>query len=71
LVPTSDLPQTEHAEVEATTRRCPQCKQALVFEARYPVFSTALTVNRDGSGPQYQPAWVCRNPNCDYRELVD
>jgi hypothetical protein len=59
---------------DGDTRRCPQCRDTLVFSSRYPVLSAGLTLTQPrSSGPdpvRYEPAWVCRNGGCDYRELM-
>jgi len=59
---------------DGDTRRCPQCRDTLVFSSRYPVLTVglALTTPRAdvGDGIRYERAWVCRNGGCDYRELV-
>ncbi len=60
---------------EGDTRRCPQCRDTLVFTNRYPVLSVGMALTRARSeiadGIRYERAWVCRNGGCDYRELVD
>ncbi len=61
------------------SKRCPQCQRdRLVFTSHYPVLNTtiALTITAPGTDDgrerlRYQAAWVCRNMNCDYRELID
>lgn len=53
------------------TRRCPECRDTLVFSDRYPVLSVRTLRNgTDERGIRYEKAWVCRNGRCDYRELV-
>lgn len=59
--------------VEGDTKACPQCRQTLVFNNSHPVLSVgmALTISgKETNGIRYEPAWVCRNGGCDYRELV-
>jgi hypothetical protein len=60
---------------DGDTRRCPQCRDTLVFSSRYPILTVGLALTRPrsevGDGVRYEPAWVCRNGGCDYRELVD
>jgi hypothetical protein len=40
----------------------------------HPVLSAGLALSRSGADVgdriRYEPAWVCRNGGCDYRELV-
>lgn len=59
---------------DGDTRRCPQCRNTLVFSSRYPVLAVGLALERSGSQIgdriRYERAWVCRNGACDYRELV-
>ena len=58
---------------DGDTRPCPQCKDTLVFNNRYPVLTVGMALTRPRSvadGIQYEQAWVCRNGGCDYRELV-
>lgn len=59
---------------DGDTRPCPQCRNTLVFTSRYPVLAVGLALERSGSQIgdriRYEPAWVCRNGGCDYRELV-
>jgi hypothetical protein len=60
--------------VEGDTKACPQCRQTLVFNSSYPVLSVGMALITSGreepNGIRYEPAWVCRNGGCDYRELV-
>lgn len=59
---------------EGDTRPCPQCRNTLVFNSRYPVLAVGLALHRSGSEVgdriRYEPAWVWRNGGCDYRELA-
>jgi hypothetical protein len=59
---------------DGDTRRCPQCRNTLVFSSRYPVLAVGMALGRSGSEVgdriRYERAWVCRNGGCDYRELV-
>src|SRR6185503_14975270 len=57
--------------------RCPRCAQRLTFVAHAVITGTAPSV-RQGTDPhdgtdrfQYQDAWVCDNPHCDYRKSVN
>jgi hypothetical protein len=55
------------------TRRCPRCREALMFTERYPVLTIGMALTRSRSDVghiRYERAWVCRNGSCDYRELV-
>jgi len=59
-------------------KRCPRChRNTLVFAKRYPFLTATTTATRTGTDPhdgpdrlQYEPAWVCQNPQCDYREII-
>jgi hypothetical protein len=66
--------QVTRQPTDGATRRCPQCKDSLVFRSRHPVLSVGLALTRPasdvGDGIRYERAWVCRNGGCDYRELV-
>jgi hypothetical protein len=66
--------QTVRPPTDGDTRRCPQCRDTLVFSSRYPVLSIGMALTRPrsdvGDGIPYERAWVCRNGDCDYRELV-
>jgi hypothetical protein len=59
---------------DGDTRPCPQCRNTLVFNSRYPVLAVGVALARPGSEVvdriRYERAWVCRNGGCDYRELV-
>jgi hypothetical protein len=58
---------------DGDTRRCPQCRETLVFNSRYPVLAVGMllqTTGRERARIRYERAWVCRNGGCDYRELV-
>jgi hypothetical protein len=63
---------------EGTSRRCPQCRRnTLTFTDHYAVLTGANELVRTGTDAhdgrdrlRYEPAWVCQNPRCDYRELV-
>ena len=59
---------------DGDTRRCPQCRDTLVFSSRYPVLSVGVALTQPISSipdlVRYERAWVCRNDGCDYRELV-
>jgi hypothetical protein len=59
---------------DGATKRCPQCRDTLVFTSRHPMLASSLRIERSGgsgSGDiQYERAWVCRNDRCDYRELA-
>jgi CheY-like chemotaxis protein len=63
---------------DSATTRCPQCrKNTLVFKNRVPIVSATTAWTRTGTdshdGPdrlQYESAWVCQDPRCDYRERV-
>jgi hypothetical protein len=57
---------------DGDTRTCPECRDLLVFNSRYPVLSVTLALHRNpgDDGMRYQRAWVCRNMRCDYRELL-
>lgn len=59
---------------DGDSRPCPQCRDTLVFNSRYPVLAIGMTLMRTGSDAgerlRYERAWVCRNHGCDYRELV-
>ena len=49
-----------------------QCRSTLVYASRHHVLAGRLAPGA-GSGPdgiRSEPAWVCRNGGCDYRELV-
>jgi hypothetical protein len=64
--------QMGHAVADQTRRRCPECRDTLVFSTRYPVLSDRTRGGGPGDdGIRYQTAWVCRNGRCDYRKLVD
>jgi hypothetical protein len=58
--------------VEGETKPCPHCRQTLVFQPRYRVLAIGLLM-QPGAVPadriRFQPAWVCRNGGCVYREL--
>jgi hypothetical protein len=63
------------APVEGSTKPCPQCRQTLVFNSRYPVLTVGMAllpkgVER-GDRIRYARAWVCRNGACDYRDLME
>jgi hypothetical protein len=60
---------------DGDTRTCPQCRNTLVFNSRYPVLAVGLALQQRsgseiGERIRYERAWVCRNGGCDYRELV-
>jgi len=59
---------------DGDTRQCPQCRDVLVFSSRYPVLTVGMALTRPRSDVRdrirYEPAWVCRNGGCDYRELL-
>jgi hypothetical protein len=63
------------APAEKNDGRCPQCAQPLKFVAHAVLTGTMPSI-RQGTDPhdgsdrfQYQDAWVCENPTCDYRRL--
>ena len=60
-----------NAPSDGDTRRCPQCRETLVFNSRHPVISVGMAMLRSGApgGIRYERAWVCKNGNCDYREF--
>ena len=62
--------QMRLAPRDGDMKPCPQCRDKLVFDSRFPVLSVGLTLARSHSGVHYEPAWVCRNHRCDYRELL-
>jgi hypothetical protein len=59
---------------EDDTRPCPRCRNTLVFKNHYPVLLVGTAPGRSASEAgmriRYEPAWVCRNGCCDYREIV-
>jgi hypothetical protein len=58
---------------DGDTKPCPQCRDSLVFNRRYPclrVGAMLVSSARDRDRIRYEPAWVCRNGGCDYRELI-
>lgn len=59
---------------DGDTRPCPQCRDVLVFNSRYPVLTIGMALTRPRSdivdGIRVERAWVCRNGGGDYRELV-
>jgi hypothetical protein len=61
--------------VDGDTQPCPQCRQTLVFSARYPVLTVGMALVATGVEPgdriRYARAWVCRNGACDYRDLEE
>jgi len=66
------------ASVEGDTRVCPKCLGTLMF-TRHHVILTADVVSRGGPGVRkdagrdrltYQVAWICQNPRCDYRRVL-
>ena len=59
--------------IDGDTKRCPHCHQTLVFNSRYPILAARLTLGSEAYPPEpvrHEPAWVCRNGGCGYRELV-
>lgn len=59
--------------VDGDSKACPQCRQTLIFSSNYPVLSVGMaliTSGKEENRIRYEPAWVCRNGGCDYRELV-
>ena len=59
---------------DGDTRPCPKCRNTLVFSSRYPVLAVGMALERSapevGERIRYEPAWVCRNGGCVYREIV-
>jgi hypothetical protein len=59
---------------DGDTRRCPQCRDTLVFNSHYAVLTVGMALTKSradvGDGIRYERAWVCRNGGCDYRKLV-
>ena len=57
---------------DGDTKPCPQCRSTLVYSSRHPVLSArmALGAGSSADGIRYEPAWVCQNGGCDYRELM-
>jgi hypothetical protein len=59
---------------ERSARQCPRCRGTLTFTNRLPVLTvearadTGLQPGQDRL--RYETAWVCRDPKCDYREVV-
>jgi len=66
------------SNVDGATKRCPQCRRkTVVFTRRHPVLTATTALTRTGTDPhdgpdrlQYESAWVCQNPRCDYQEIV-
>jgi hypothetical protein len=59
--------------VDGDTRPCPQCRNTLVFSSRYPVLAVGMALASGSYAAErirYEPAWVCRNGGCDFREFV-
>ena len=58
---------------DGDTKRCPQCRDTLVFGSRYVVLAVGMALTRKASDVADRvhrgPGWVCRNGGCDYREL--
>jgi hypothetical protein len=58
---------------DGDTKKCPQCRDTLVFSSRYAVLSVGMalvtTVGGERERMRYERAWVCRNGGCDYREF--
>ena len=50
---------------DGDTRPCPQCRNTLVFNSRYPVVAAGMALERSGSEVgdriRYERAWVSRN----------
>jgi len=57
----------------AVDRTCPRCLALLEFRNRWPVLSKGVSTS-DERGPRerlrYEAGWFCRNPACDYSEVV-
>ena len=64
-----------HRPTDGDTRRCPECRDTLVFSSRSPVLTAGMALTRTGSEAgdriRYEPAWVCRNGDCGYRESAE
>jgi hypothetical protein len=64
---------------EASSKRCPQCRQnTLLFKSRVPVLSAAMDLRRTGTNPhdgserlRYESAWVCENVRCIKERLSE
>jgi hypothetical protein len=62
------------ASKDGDIRRCPHCRDTLVFSNCYPLLTVGMALTKPrtdiGDRIRYVRAWICRNGGCDYRELV-
>jgi hypothetical protein len=60
---------------DGDSKPCPRCRQPLVFSSRYPILVVGLALTAAAVDShdrlRYVRAWVCRNGDCDYREMVE
>jgi hypothetical protein len=65
---------TRRTPAEGDRRQCPQCHDTLVFTPRHPILAAGMiragTETKPADRIRHEPAWVCRNGGCDYREFV-